>query len=480
MNKAQQWIAGLLGLKASQPIAGSAIPVNGPGKFIEIGGQVTWISDKLSAYVKEGFTENDIVYAAVMMVMDKVSVAPWNVYKVVDDSSLKNYHGMLNNKHEASDWAEVRKWKNKALEPIERPDARTQKLVDLLKWANERTTFNELVAGAAGYSMITGNEFLWANLLNGGANKGVPQELFNMPAQYTSIRATMRWPQRVVGYQLNAGQFEQFTADQVMHIKYWNPEYGANGEGLYGMSPLKAGSKTIKRSNSAKKAGATQLDNNGAAGIVFVDDSIVPAGGREAQASVVKKGWNNEYTGADRHGKVAFSGYKMGYVQIGLALKDMDIGPIEASDLRSIFNLWGLPSQLGNDPEARTYNTAREAEKALTTRGALPHLVRFRNSFNKKLEGPWGGFKGICVDFDLSVYSELQEDQKTKWEWVSKLPVSSAYKLELMGMDVPDDPNLNEILVDGNLIPLRDVVNNMSDQQMQQIDDELNKAGIKY
>jgi hypothetical protein len=80
----------------------------------------------------------------------------------------------------------------------------------------------------------------------------------------------------------------------------------------------------------------------------------------------------------------------------------------------------------------------------------------------------------------MSVYTELQEDQAEKWGWVSKLPVSSAYKLDLMGLDAPDDPNLDVILVDGNLVPLADVVNNMSDDQMQRINEELNKAGLKY
>jgi hypothetical protein len=84
----------------------------------------------------------------------------------------------------------------------------------------------------------------------------------------------------------------------------------------------------------------------------------------------------------------------------------------------------------------------------------------------------------VYADFDMSVYSELQEDQAEKWQWVSKLPVSSAYKLELMGLDVPDDPNLDVILVDGSLIPLSDVVNKLSDADMDQIDEELKKAGL--
>lgn len=466
------------GTKAMAAPSGAMLPTSGPGRFIEIGGQVTWISDKLSAYVKDGYQANDIVYSAVMMVMDKVRVAPWNIYKVVDESSLKKYHALMNSKADFVDWSEVRLLRNKALEPVTKYDPRLQKLADLLKWANEYSTFNDLVADAVGYKMITGNNYMWANTIPGGSNEGIPQELYNLPAQYMSIIATYGWPPRITGYQLNNGFFKQFTSDEVMHTKYFNPDYSANGDGLYGMSPLKPGSKTITRSNAAKKAGATQLDNNGAAGIAYVDDPVVPAHGREAQAGIMKRAWGNEYSGADRYGKVAFSGYKMGYLSVGMSLKDMDVSNVEVTDLRGIFNLWGLPSQLGNDPNNKTYNSLKEAEKALTTRGAIPQLTSVRDSLNKKLGGVWGNFKGYIADFDSDAFPELQENQKEKWDWVDKLPVSSKYKLQMMNLEVPDDPNLDVILIEGNRVPLADVVNNMSDAEMQAINDQLNKSGL--
>lgn len=479
MNRFQKWIAGnVLGLKAALPTG----PVNpyGVGQFIEVNGTITWIKDRLSAYVTDGYQANDIVYAAVMLVMDKVRCAPWSLYKVVDEGSLKKYQAIMASQFETKDWAEARRLRKKALEPLTSYNTRTGKLNDLLKWPNEYCTFSDLVADGAGFKMITGNEMLWANLLDAGANNGVPYELMNTPAQYMAIKATRGWPQRVVGYQMNNGDLKQFTKEEILHVKFWNPEYDANGAGLYGMSPLKAGSRTVTRNNAAKKAGSVQLDNNGAAGIVYVDDPLVPATGRDQQRDVVKRGWAKEHTGADNYGKLAFSGYKMGYVSVGNTLKDMALTEIEDLDLRRIFNLWGIPSQLGNDPDNKSYNNQKEAEKALTTRCALPHLVSKRDHLNRKLQTDWG-FKGVNVyaDFDMSVYPELQEDQKEKWEWVSKLIVPEAYKLEMMGLDVPDELPKDLILVDGNRITLSDLLNNMSDVDMQQVDEELSKAGLK-
>lgn len=481
MNKLQKWIASnLLGFKGSPPPPGSLSPAPGSGMFIEINGTITWISDKLAAYITEGYQSNDIVYAGVMLIMDKIRVAPWALYQVVDEQALKAYQAIMASKSENTDWVEARRLRKKALGPITTYNKQLGKLNELLKWPNERTTWNDLIADGAGMKMITGNEMMWANLLNAGANQGLPQEFFNMPAQFMNPIATTAWPQRVVGWQLSSGEIRKFAKEEVLHVKFWNPEYNVNGSGLLGMSPLKPGGKRVTRSNAAKKAGATQLDNNGAAGIAYVDDPVVPVTGREDQASAVKRAWAKEYTGANSYGKVAFSGYKMGYVSVGSTLKDMDLSNIEVNDLRGIFNLWGIPSQLGNDPDNKTYNSLKEAEKALTCRCALPHLTAKRDHLNRKLQTDWG-FKGVnvFVDFDMSVYTELQDDQKSKWEWVSKLPVPSSYKLELMGLDVPDDPNLDIILVDSTQIPLADVVNNLSDSQMQAINDSLNKAGLQ-
>jgi phage portal protein BeeE len=480
MNRFQKWLANnILGLKASIPPTGSLQPYGGPGMFVEVNGQVTWISDKLAAYVSDGYQANDIVYACVMLIMDKIRCAPWGLYKVIDEGSLKQYQGLIAGKFTTKDWHKAMDLRKKALEPITSYNNRLGKLNDLLKWPNEYGTWNDLVAEGAGFKMITGNEMQYASMVPGGANQGVPHEIYNAPAQYMAPWATRAFPQKIVAWQLNNGEYRKFTKEEIMHIKFWNPQYDVNGAGLMGQSPLKAANKTLTRNNAAKKAGSVQLDNNGAAGIAFVDDPIVPATGREAQAIATKRAWAKENTGAENYGKVTFSGYKMGYVQVGSSLKDMDLAVIENVDLRRLANIWGLPSQLLNDPENKSYNNQKEAEKALTSRCALPHLVSKRDHFNRKLQTDWG-FKGVNVyaDFDMSVYTELQEDQKEKWEWVSKLPVSSRYKLDLMGLDAEDDPNLEVILVDGNLVPLSDVVNNLSDEDMQRINEDLSKAGL--
>lgn len=476
----RKWIAEkLLQVKASPAPDNAMMPANGFGQFVNVGGTITWISDNLAAYITDGYSSNDIVYAGVNMVMDKVRVAPWSIYKVVDESSLKKYEGLISGKWNANTFSQAMGYRKKALEPITSMNRQVGKIADLLKWPNENQTWQEQVAEGVGWMMIDGNEMLVAKLLPLGANVGLPQELNHAPSQYTTVIAKRGFPPRIVGFYLSLENLT-FERNEVLHVKTWNPNYDTNGSSLLGMAPLKAARKTLTRNNSLKKASSVEFENNGAAGIAYIDEAttVLPAD-RKSQADAVKRVWANEYTGAQNYGKVAFSGYKMNYVAVGRSLKEMDATTMENIDLRRLFNIWGIPSQLGNDPDNKTYNSLVEAEKALTTRCALPYMTRKRDHFNMQLQKRWGmGGNNIYADFDMSVYTELQEDQKEKWEWVNKLPVSSAYKLELMGMDVPDDPNLDVILIDGNMVPLSDVVNRLSDTELDNINNELNKSGL--
>lgn len=448
-----------------------------PGQFTFINGTLTWTPDNYDSYIKNGFEANDIIYSINKLIMDKVEGAPWALYKVVDEPALKAAHAFYQQKN----FVEGNRMRRKALEPLTSFNRQSGRLNELLKFPNDEDTFNQLISARAAFLNIVGNNYIWGNMLAGGANQGLPGELWNLPAQHITIRATQNFPQRKLGYSLSQGEYKQFTAEEVLHEKQFNASYNAQGASLYGMSPVKAAIKTLTRNNAAKKAGATQLDNNGAIGIAYIDeDEKVSVNERKTQADAIKARWAKEYTGADNFGKIAFSGLRMGYAQVGLALKDMALTDIEMVDLRILCNIWGIPSQLMNDFANKSYNNQKEAEKALTARCAIPHLINARNNLNRKLQNDWG-FKGmnIYADFDSSVYTELQEDQKEKWSWVSQLPVSPAYKLELMGLDVPDDPNMEVILIDGNLVPIADVVNGMSDEQLQQVNDELNKAGLK-
>lgn len=442
------------------------------GRYYFVNGSAVWISDTPTEYVSKGYQANDIVYSAINLVTDKVRLAPWSLYKVVDDNSLKAYRSLLY----AGKAKEARVMQAKALEPITTYNSRSGKWNELLKWVNEYETFGDFVANGVAYKMLTGNKFWWANLLEAGANQGLPQELYALPSQYMQVLAKTGWPVRTVGYQMSAGEMISFPKEMVLHERFFNPEYDWQGSHLYGQSPLRAAAKNLTRNNYAKASTTARFENGGMEGVLFVNDSRINPEDGLAQASEVKKLMAKEYSGVKNAGKVGVSGYPLGYIAMGQTNKDLLTLDFENMDLRRLANIWGIPSQLLNDPENKTYNNQQEGEKALTARCVIPHLTATRDNLNRKMQSDWG-LKGenVYLDFDASVYTELQDDQASKWQWVSQLTVPEAYKLEMMGLDVPAELPRDLILIDGNKQSLSDFLAGID---MAAIDAGLSKAGL--
>ncbi len=323
------------------------------------------------------------------------------------------------------DFKKAVQYRKKALEPIY-----VDRLSELLKYPNDYETFQDLVANSSGWKLITGGRTVWAQTLDLGANAGKPFQLHNLPYQEISIIATTnQFPIIEEAFVMTNLADAYFPKSQVLHDKYQNYDWDINGAHLYGMSPLKSALRRLSRSNSAIKASAAMLENQGVKGVLYMDDPRVLSAGVDAmdtrkQVEAVKQKLvgKGEWVGSDNWGRIGVSGYKLGWQSVGLSPVDLSIIESEKWDLKRFGAVYGVPSQLMGDSDTSTYNNVREAEKALTARCAIPQLVSFRNHFNRKLQTDWG-FKGqnVYVDFDHTVFTELQEDVKEKSTWINQL-----------------------------------------------------------
>lgn len=425
------------------------------GKFISP-------SDNKSNYITEGYALNDLIYSIVNLIADKVRVPTWGLYKVVDESSLKKANALLSRKNiSGEDFKQALFYKTKALK-----EANDMKLDALLDTPDGYCTFQDLVANSSIFKLLTGDRMIWAELLNGGANGGKPQSLHILPSDLLTMTVTNSFPFNVVSYQITDwGLIEgrSIPKEAVLHDKYFNPIYSSAGDHLWGLSPLKAAAYLSTKSNEALKTEAAQFLNQGPRKVMFIDEpkkEIDPAiaGTQIQQIKLMLQG--KEYGGSDNQGKIPSSGYKIGVVDVGLSPVELGIIESEKWSLRRFCNVYGVPSQLLNDPNNKTFNNQKEGEVALTTRCAIPQLNSFKEHFNRKLRTDWG-YKDskLVIDYDVSCYSELQEDQKEKWEWVKELPVSWRYKLDLMGMDYEDNqPGLDEVMIPSGFTPIDDFI----------------------
>lgn len=437
-------------------------------------GQVVWIDDNLEKYVTEGYSANDIVYSILSMCAEKERMAPWNVYKVKEESSLKLYEQEISKKD--VNIKRALDLRTKALE-LYTGDG---KLNELLQWPNEEETFQDLVANSGTAKRLTGNRYIRAGLLEGGANGGKPQELYLVLPQYVQVFASRTYPARKLGYDVQTGYGEnvKLTLEEILHDKYWNPCWNVAGGNLVGMAPLKAAAYNLTRSKYAKQASTFSFQNLGPETILFLEDERITPDEAIAQIGRLKKSLYEEYSGPQNRKKTAISGYKTGALTLGLSPVDLAILDAEKWDCNMLANIFGFPSILLHQ-EAATYDNYATAQKALLCNCVLPMLNAFKNHFNRKLQTDWG-YKGtnIVAEYDLGVYSELQPDKKAIAEWISKVPMTIRQKYEQLQIEVPQD-YINDELIDKIMVPtgtqfLDDLDPANMDREMDEVDEENN------
>lgn len=436
----------------AQSLQHKAVPPNVPVArngvhYTLINGRLVGYVDNQRTYIDKGYSLNDIIYSIITLITDKIRVAPWGVYRVRDETAYKALRGIQRKQGWSSkDYMLASQLQHKALELVADPG----KLGELMEWANDQEATPDFVANGAAWEMLTGNEYIWGRLLKAGANSGTPFDLQLLPAHDTNIFCTDEFPSRVIKYNLATYPATYYQPNEILHIKTWNPNHqGVRGAERYGVSPLKAALLRIQNNNSAVKASASSFENEGIKGILHMKATPGSVDGEVLLQEVarLKKTMTTEWVGPDQRGRIGLGGYDMGWIDVGLNAEEMQMIESQKWDLRMLCNIYGIQSQLLNDPDNKTYANQEEAELSLTTRAALPRLNKFRNNFNRKLVTDWGGKKGVVCDYDLNVYTELQQDTKEMVEWLTPLmdrglPLNRV--LELLNLEKIDDTYYDE------------------------------------
>lgn len=424
-------------------------------------GIVTWDGQNQSQIVRDSYIGNDLVYAIITLITQKAKVAPWFVYKVKNKVAQKQYLAKMQQPDKIANYNELKELKEQAFELYE-GDA---KLNELLKYPNSEDTWSDIIEQWVGFKKITGNAFMYAKQVGDvSMNRGKPLSLYMLPSQYMAIKVDVaQFPPVKTAYQLYYGQYIPFTTEEILHDKYFNPEWSATGGQLYGLSPLRAASKVLTRSNSSKEASVAMFDNMGPLGVLYMDDNrFDPISGEEQGRSL--KTQISANTGSAKYGSTAVSGYKVGWQQMGLPAKDLQLIEAEKWDKEALCSIYGVPPVLLGNMDAATYNNMKEAEKSLTLRAVLPELISIRDNINRKLQSDWG-YKNtdIFVDFDMTVYSELEANRSEQTTWLNTAWwLTPEQKLKIQGL--APDPNVpiedyQKLYVPSGLQPIDEFTN---------------------
>ena len=344
--------------------------------------QYNFIDRNFTNYIEKGYIENADVAAVVSRIASSFASIKWEVKERKGNEIFTNTTSALN---------------------------------DVLKCPNPLQTWAEFQEAAAVMYLTTGNTYINGTESLGFAGFG---ELSVLPSQYTApIKGNAVNP--VSGYTLNMNKLQNFTAEEVLHVKRFDPRFKGYEE-LIGLSPLESLVMVYAASSEKWQAMASILKNKGAMGIVTSKEGrgLTPENSKE-----LEKLYKSRYGGGAKFGTPMFTNASLDFIKMGMSSEDLKLMDQGIISLRAICNLYNVSSVLFNDTASSTYNNITEAKKDFYTDAVIPLLEIFKQNYNNWLVNSYSEAENadLFLDFSVDNIPALQEDINKKAQTISVL-----------------------------------------------------------
>jgi HK97 family phage portal protein len=450
VNRLQKFLANITGVdKIAANLYNQSV-----FKFLN-DGSVIWMPDNPEGYIKDGYYTNPDVYAAIQTIVNLATVAPLNLYRVKPDQkkAYQKYKSLCAGIPDANNLQQRSVFKTKALEEVD-----SHKILDRLNKPNEYQTLTEFLANIYGFRLATGNFYIY----KAKSEVGTPEvmKLYILPTQYMNIESGgIMSPVKKYIYNFNATK-EGFTPDLIIHNRTWSLDYSYAGSHLFGISPLKAARRSITMSNDGRTAQTTMLKNTGAKGLLAmnVKESGLAQSPTREQLQQIKDDFREDSGGMQNIGKVNVSVGKFEWFNMGMSAVDLSILESAKWSQQDICKVFGISPVILGDLSASTDNNYKHAKVSAITNAVIPLLRSVADSLNNGLVTEFDKNGDYVLDFDLSVYSELQEDLKSMVDYLEKAWwLTPNQKLTQMSYGESVDPNMNKIYLPASLMTMDDL-----------------------
>lgn len=403
----------------------------------------------------------DDVYSIVKFRARTTAMIPLRVYKVKNQGKLKDYQFATQTK-DFSTKGLVKKLliKSQALEEVDD----NNELQILLDKPNPSYSKFEFLEGVYTSPMLSGNTYIFMGKPELGVNAGKPKELHLMPPQFTHPIVAGDFPKSITGYELSINGIKKYKPEDVLHLRYFNPDFNANGCELEGLSPLVALHRTTARGKAENDFMVKGFQNAGAQGIANFED-LDPNDGTTTEAlGKMKQDFYRDSSGTNNAQKSIFHAGKSSFTQIGLGPVEMKVIESQKLTFKKTCNAFFVSDILFNSDSASTESNVKEATTRMYTNACLPDAYAFRDLLNQKLT-PLFNKGGVTyfIDVDITGISELQDDMKAMAEIFNTLPIMNpAWISEAFGYGV-ENPEMDKIYVKTGYTLLEDLnVNDLS------------------
>jgi len=429
--------------------------------YTYLGEKVVWNSENDETYIDKGYRYNPTIYSIINLISKTASNVPICIYAVEKENDLARYKAMTQGGIDSSILFKTERIKKNAL--IEINDT---ELHELLKRPNPSQSYVSFIQELIAFDRLTGNGYIYGIGPETGSNGGKYKELYVLPSHKVEIHSGGIF-EPVKEYSLSYNGYMRIPAEAVCHIKDFNPYYDGTGSHLYGMSPLKAGLRTMQTNNEATTTGVKYLQNQTARGVLMSDEGDLSA----SQAQQLKDKFRQNYQGAGNAGDVVITPKKLSWINFGLTASDLSLIEQQNASVKELCNIYGVPVQLLNNTDSTTYNNMKEAKKSLYQNAVMPQLIKLREELNRWLVPKFGD--NLYLDFDFSAIPELQEEQEKIVDQMSKAWWLSPNEKRLaMDYGICEEPEMDSYFIPNNVTPLMSME---EDYDMEELIDEVDE-----
>lgn len=432
-----------------------SVPMPGKQIISVFGLNILWSNTNAVTYIQEGYLANADVYTIVNKVARTASMAPFKVYRIKNQAKHEKYKAWTGEGATKESISNALRIKNEAYE-----EDNEHPLNDLITKPNPWQKGREFTENSVGFKLLTGERFWHITKLEMGANEGTPFAVYNLPPHHVTVQGdgTLLG---IKAYFFELSKLKELKIEEVIFSRYWNPDYNQAGDHLRGISPLRAGYKLMTRGAKVIDRSVAMLNNAGAAGLLFEKPTPGISGMTEEQAGSLKKKMNTEVLGTDNANSIGVANGDLGYINFGMKGSEMELQEIERLTLEKVCSLFSVPPVLFNTDRS-IQNNLQEAKKELIISACVPELDTIRDDWNEiaRLYPE----TDIYVDYDLSVYPELQEDMEkvSQRNAVSWWKTPNEKRLSEY-MDEHPDPLMDKIIIPTGLSLLEDLGMNQVD-----------------
>jgi HK97 family phage portal protein len=366
------------------PCADEKGSATGPLIAYQTLGEPVWAPRDYSAFAREGFMQNAIVYRSVRMIAEAAASIPLLLYEGANE--------------------------------IE-----DHPLIGLLRRPSLDHTGTDFLEAWYGFLLVSGNAYAEAVALDGEI-----RELHILrPDRMKVIPGSDGWPE---GYEYTvAGRTVRFLEEvspgvrPILHVRLFHP---VNDH--YGMSPIEAAATAIDIHNTASGWNKALLDNSARPSGALVYAARDGGNLSAEQYARLKGELEAGFSGPSRAGRPLLLEGGLDWKAIGLTPRDMDFLEAKNGAAREIALAFGVPPMLLGIPGDNTYANYAEANRAFWRGTVLPLAGRIAGALEGWLapafgqgSGGGGANGGLRLWYDADQVDALAADREALWSRVA-------------------------------------------------------------